>query len=1341
MPREMRFNMGECKNDIGGYFIIDGKEKSVVPQEKFGDNMLRVSKEVSETVICSAEIKSVSENTAKPIRTLRIEMLAPSPRYSNYNIVVTVPNVRKPVPLFIVFRALGIITDKQIVEMCLLNLEKNEGLIDLFIPSVHDAGPIMTQAAALHYIAHLTKTKTATNALYILTDYFLPHIGETNFKEKALFLGYMVQRMLAVHKGIEQPVDRDSFRYKRIELVGTLMDELFREYYKMQFNYITVEFEKKLYYNAELYENDLHGLVMTSYKDIFKNRIVEEGFRKAFKGNWGAAEHSKRIGVVQDLNRLSFNSALSHLRKTNLSVASGAKLVGPRVLNGSQWGLMDPIDTPDGGNIGLHKQMCIMTQVSRRVSREPMIAWLKKHGDLQGIEEQPLALLANMTKVFVNGYWAGVVTTPFELVNNFKAHRRNGLIPLFMSICFESATNIVSIFTDEGRLCRPIYYYDTDLKRMSYTTDELKKDYSWTDLLHGFNKREKDGVNFTEFYNLNELYSGIDHNETNPNKYKRFIEKKGIIDYIDPNEEETALIALHQPLPNAEHRYTHCEIHESLIFGMMCNLVIYPHHNPATRNSFSTGQSKQAVSLYHTNYTMRMDKTAVLLNQGQKPLVKSRYYDYICHEEHPYGENAIVALMCYTGYNVEDAVLINEGALQRGLFRTTYFTVYEAHEERTVKGGVQTSSKQFVNIGTTLKNVRGIKAEYDYSKLDEHGLVKEGTEMTDRTIVIGCAHTSAHDPDLYDASKTTKKGQLGIVDKTYITEGEEGTKIAKVRIREERMPAMGDKMASRSGQKGTIGQIIREQDMPFTKNGLRPDIIVNPHAMPTRMTVGQLVECLVGKSCLELGYHGDCTAFMSSDKQIGAFGEVLNGCGYHSSGNEILYNGMTGEQLEAEVYIGPNYYMRLKHMVKDKVNYRSKGPRMMLTRQPVGGRANDGGLRIGEMERDVMIAHGATDFLRESMLDRGDHYYMAVCNKTGGIAVYNPEKNLFLSPLADGPLRYTESLDGKNMQVEQITKYGRDFSVVKVPYVFKLLMHELQAINVKMCIITEDNINQFDTMNFSNNIMLLTNGQLESVDDVKNHIRGKKKPQRNVETQLKNTRIEDVFPSLEKTENYEDDWSWVNGGKAGDRKASAASDHQNHRDHRDQSDYHNHRNHLNHDQSNQSKETENSHIQPVLNTFEKGQPVIFAGDFKKDRVWTIEKIIGNYATIQTTDTIGLDDNKNVVRLQDLQKMPEMPLAPVAAMQEPVAALVPQAPTQAALPNITIVTGNGNEVSAPPPPTITTTPTTSVVQGGAVEQPIMIKKPAPIIAAATTVEQPVVETLDRKSGPITVQKLG
>lgn len=1330
LPKEMRFNMGECRNDIGGYFIIDGKEKTVIPQETFGNNMLRVSKVDSDTVICTAEIKSVSENTSKPIRTLSVELLAPGNRYSNMNIVVNIPNVRKPVPLFIVFRALGIVTDKDIVEMCLLESanDANSSMQDLFIPSVHDAGPVMTQAAAIHFIAHLTKTKTNSNALFILTDYFLPHIGETNFTEKAYFLGYMVKRLLLVHQGMELPVDRDSFRYKRVELVGTLMYQLFREYYKIQMKHIHVSFEKKLYYNQQMYENDLHGLIMLNYKEVFAQRHVEEGFRKAFKGNWGSTEHTKRIGAVQDLNRLSFNSALSHLRKTNLSIDAGAKLVGPRVLNGSQWGLLDPIDTPDGGNIGLHKQLCIMTQVSRGVSREPMIKWLKEKCALKSVEECGKSSLSKMTKVLVNGYWAGCTDTPIEMVDKFKIFRRNGLIPIFVSICFESGSNAISIFTDEGRLCRPIFYYDNDLKQMSFES-KMTKDgkFSWTNLMNGSNKRpesnESIGINSEKFYELHELYADVDNEETNPHKLKRFIENKGIIDYMDPNEEENALVCINAKSCEATteegKKYTHCEIHESLIFGMMCNLVIFPHHNPATRNSFSTGQSKQAVSMYHTNYSMRMDKTSLILNQGQKPLVKSRYMEHICNEENSYGENAIVALMCYTGYNVEDAVLINEGAIQRGLFRTTYFSVYETHEEKTTVGGV-TSSKRFLNVGAD-ESVRGLKAEHDYSKLDEHGLVKEGTEMNDRTVIIGCAYSVPGDAAMHDASKTTKKGQLGIVDKTYITEGEEGTKIAKVRIREERLPAIGDKMASRSGQKGTIGQIIPERDMPFTKDGLKPDIIVNPHAMPTRMTVGQLVECLVGKACLNMGYHGDCTAFTSTNAQIGEFGKVLNSCNFHSSGNELLYNGMTGEQLEAEVYIGPNYYMRLKHMVKDKVNFRAKGPRTQLTRQPVSGRANDGGLRIGEMERDVMIAHGATDFLRESMLDRGDQYYMAVCNKTGAIAVYNPDKNLFMSPMADGPLKFVESLDGKELNVEHVTKYGRDFSVVRVPYVFKLLMHELQTINVKMSLITEDNINQFDNMNFSNNISLLTNGSSLSSDDVMSQIKFvlKGEPAKTVGPEIeieKKKKKDNEYKGLEFNSLGEEkietiDWSEV--GNDNHKPADWLNEGLDEYEVEDWNSYGK--------TEGANGKTEGANGKPegtvegmegregknfTLNggsadpdsefELKKNDVVIFAGDFKKDRRWLIRKIKGNFAKIETNDfSEGLspENSTNIVELRNLKKadtlIPEPTLKPVGQLvpQAHAQAQPMQAPTQPV--QINVVTGNNNKLTESP--AIETTP--------------------------------------------------
>jgi hypothetical protein len=258
--------------------------------------------------------------------------------------------------------------------------------------------------------------------------------------------------------------------------------------------------------------------------------------------------------------------------------------------------------------------------------------------------------------------------------------------------------------------------------------------------------------------------------------------------------------------------------------------------------------------------------------------------------------------------------------------------------------------------------------------------------------------------------------------------------------------------------------------MPFTREGIRPDIIINPHAIPSRMTIGQLVECITGKACAQFGAFGDCTAFNNEGSKIGIFGEMLTKVGFHSSGNEILYNGMTGEQISTEIFMGPTYYMRLKHMVKDKINYRPLGPRTALTRQPVSGRANDGGLRIGEMERDVLISHGISDFLKESMMERGDKYKIAICNVTGMIAIYNPAKNLFISPMADGPIQFTGSLDGKTMNIENITRFGREFSIVEVPYTLKLLIQELQTMNIQLRIITEENIEQLENMTFSKNI-------------------------------------------------------------------------------------------------------------------------------------------------------------------------------------------------------------------------------------------------------------------------------
>jgi DNA-directed RNA polymerase II subunit RPB2 len=1460
LNKDVRFNMGECRNDCGGYFIIDGMEKVIISQEKFADNLLYIRKNKDDdTYSFSAEIRSVSEDTSKPIRTTAVKIVAPSPSLSNNQIVVAVPNVKKPVPLFILMRALGVISDKDIIKTCLLTdlddeIENNKNpYIDLFIPSVHDAYKFFNQQNALEFIAELTKRGTVSSVIEILSDYFLPHVGELNFLDKAYFLGYMVNKLLKVYTKEEKPTDRDNFRFKRVELSGTLLYDLFREYYLIQKKDITRKIDEEYYYHKgeykedetlsrkekkqikskdksgdkkeeNKYKNNFIGLIEANFKTFFKDRLVEQGFRKAFKGNWGSEAHTKRIGAVQDLNRLSWNTFISHLRKINLPLDASAKVVGPRLLNSSQWGFIDPIDTPDGGNIGLHKHMSISTYITSGSSGHPIIKWLRLNTPMRNILECSPEQLGSSSKIFVNGNWVGVIDTPIELVNLLKLYRRNGIIPVYTSFSFNYQKNEVSIYTDSGRLSRPIYYIENN--KLSYDRREIHNllesgKITWEQIISGF--MPKTDENFktknNKIYDLSSLYKDIGSDKgLILEKLQHF---KSMVDYVDTSEEETLLIAVSTDELKKNKWYTNMEIDPSLILGVMGNMIIYPENNPVTRNSFSCGQSKQAVSVYHSNYQMRIDKMGVILNYGQTPLIKSRYLEYVNNEEQPYGVNAIVAIMSYTGYNVEDAILINEGAIQRGIFRTTYYSSYQDREESSKITGM-TNSK-FASIEKN--NVTGKKKGYDYSFLDDHGLVKENTELNDKTILIGKINSSLTTKDVWtDDSVKPKKGQLGYVDKSFITLGEEGFNVAKVRVREERLPAIGDKMAcalptqqvltnegwveikdiditkhklatldingnmcyeypvnkfeydhngkmyyvknkqvevvctlnhklyvkrrekvkgdkeyelleaekvigkmvrfqksmknvypdveymvfgekqykmddwlqllgmfiadgsvnnravvlsahkqrkvdfntdiltkldiefyhdsyngyfainigknkevynelkkyslgalnkylpeyvwslsqrqciillealmegdghtyadgfsrygtispklandicrlavhcswsgvtkiaaepgdnkhvitgtkgynsgkshtieskntyykisvirkqnqpyinkkvndsneeklidyegkvycvempsshlyymrennfapsmlignSRAGQKGTLGLIIPEDDMPFTEDGIRPDLIINPHAIPSRMTIGQIIESLFGKVCTSYGAFGDCTAFQVKGPNYSTYAPLLVKAGFNSSGNQVLYNGMTGEQLAADIYIGPTYYMRLKHMVKDKINYRARGPNTVLTRQPVQGRANDGGLRIGEMERDGVLAHGMSYFLNESFMVRGESkdYYIAVCNKSGAIAIYNEAKNLFLSPAVDGPIKFNTNPDG-TQSIMNISRFGRSFSILRVPYAFKLLIQELQVMNVQMRIITEENVDQLLSMSYSDNI-------------------------------------------------------------------------------------------------------------------------------------------------------------------------------------------------------------------------------------------------------------------------------
>ena len=1062
LPKETIYTMGECKHDYGGYFIIDGKEKVIIPQEKFGDNMIYI-REVNDNIHdFSVEVRSVSEDTSKPQRTFAIRRVAPSATYTNGQIMVFIPNVRKSIPLFIVFRALGIISDKDICKMIVHDLDKYPHYLKTLIPCVHDAGQIFNQMNALEFIGSFTKVKTIKESYNILINYLLPHVGEMNFKTKAFYIGHMVFELLKViHK--DQPLtDRDSFKYKRVDTTGYLMKELFLEYANIMYASIYQSIDKELFYNKSAYidkeeplENNYLFINLFNSKHFIEENYIEQGFKKAFKGNWGSKAHTKRLGVLQSLNRLSYNSFMSHLRKINLEIDSSAKIVKPHLLHGSQWGVIDPVDTPDGGSVGFHKHMAIMCKITGHISVHEVIKWFNENITLDDIkihflEECEHIDIASYTKIFINGLWLGIVKDAYKLKKVFRECRLIGIIPSVVSFSFDILSNKIEVYSDEGRLTRPLLYFEG--KHISYKNviDKVEK-MKWSQYIKGtvdLETKLDPTSDILESFYPRRLLEKKDNLEL----------KKAILEYIDTSEAETLYITSSIDNVKLGHTYTHCEIHPSLILGIMGNQIIFPEHNQLPRDVFSCGQSKQAVSLYHSNFLNRIDKMGVILNYGQKPIVRSRYLNYLHEEQHPNGENAIVAIMCHTSYNVEDSILINESAVKRGLFNTTYYNMYETYEETNTGQTSNLSEKRVANVLDY--NLQKTKPGFNYNELDKNGLIKQNTMVDDKTVLIGKISYPKNNPtNVTDDSIFPKKGQLGYVDKTYITENDDGRRIAKVRIREERKPAVGDKFASRAGQKGTIGLLIPEENMPYTKDGIRPDLIINPHALPSRMTIGQLIESIFSKMACVKGCGVDSTAFLTKGPKHKIVGEMLNNFDYHSTGNELLYNGMTGEQIESNIYIGPTYYLRLKHMVKDKINYRARGPKTLLTRQTNHGRANDGGLRIGEMERDGVIAHGMSTFLYDSLMNRGDTYKVAICNHSGTLAIYNKEGDFFYSPMIDGPIKY-ENIDKNTFVPNLITKYGKEFSIVEIPYSFKLLIQELTSMNVQMRLITADNIEQ-----------------------------------------------------------------------------------------------------------------------------------------------------------------------------------------------------------------------------------------------------------------------------------------
>ncbi|VAI21472.1 unnamed protein product [Triticum turgidum subsp. durum] len=957
--------LGECPYDQGGYFVINGSEKVLIAQEKMSTNHVYVFKKRQPNKFAYVgEVRSMAENQNRPASSMFVRMLSRAGAKggsSGQYIRATLPYIRADIPIIIVFRALGFVADKDILEHICYDFSDTQ-MMELLRPSLEEAFVIQNQQVALDYIGKrgatvgVTREKRIKYAKEILQKEMLPHVGVGEFCEtkKAYYFGYIIHRLLMCALGRRAEDDRDHYGNKRLDLAGPLLGGLFR---------MCVDNGKEV-----------------NLQFAIKAKTITSGLKYSLAtGNWGQA---------------------------NQAGTRAGKLAKPRQLHNSHWGMMCPAETPEGQACGLVKNLALMVYITVGSAANPILEFLEEWGT-ENFEEISPAVIPQAAKIFVNGCWVGIHRNPDLLVKTLRRLRRQIDVNTEVGVVRDIRLKELRLYTDYGRCSRPLFIVENQRllikkKHIRALQQRETPDEGWHDLV-----------------------------------------AKGFIEYIDTEEEETTMISMtirdletsrHNPGEAYSETYTHCEIHPSLILGVCASIIPFPDHNQSPRNTYQSAMGKQAMGIYVTNYQLRMDTLAYVLYYPQKPLVTTRAMEHLHFRQLPAGINAIVAIACYSGYNQEDSVIMNQSSIDRGFFRSLFFRSYRDEEKK---------------MGTLVKeefgrpnreNTMGMR-HGSYDKLDDDGLAPPGTRVSGEDVIIGKTSPIPQDDAQGQATRYSKRdhstslrhSESGMVDQVLLTTNADGLRFVKVRMRSVRIPQIGDKFSSRHGQKGTVGMTYTQEDMPWTIEGITPDIIVNPHAIPSRMTIGQLIECIMGKVAAHMGKEGDATPF--TDVTVDNISKALHKCGYQMRGFETMYNGHTGRKLTAMIFLGPTYYQRLKHMVDDKIHSRGRGPVQILTRQPAEGRSRDGGLRFGEMERDCMIAHGAAFFLKERLFDQSDAYRVHVCEKCGLIAIANLKKNSF------------ECRGCKNKT---------DIVQVHIPYACKLLFQELMAMAIAPRMLTHE---------------------------------------------------------------------------------------------------------------------------------------------------------------------------------------------------------------------------------------------------------------------------------------------
>eukprot|EP00884_Botryococcus_braunii_P009393 jgi/Botrbrau1/18455/Bobra.0072s0038.1 len=986
--------LGECPLDPGGYFVVKGTEKVILIQEQLSKNRIIVDVDGHGQITASVT-SSTHERKSKTNLVLKAGVIK-----LRHNAFTDDLNI------MIVFKAMGMASDQEIMHL----IGADSTFTQLLLPSVQDCRKegVTTPAQALQFLAkHVTSRqipKQSTQAKRksreddardILANVVVCHVAAPgyDFADKVLYIAMMVRRMLYAMGNPKYIDDRDYYGNKRLELAGGQIAILFEDLFKRFNNEIKRSVDLSLSRAGK--SGQMHDLTK-----MLPVALITQGLESAISsGNWHISRfRMDRKGVTQVLNRLSFIAVLGMMTRISSQFEKTRKVSGPRALQPSQLGMVCPADTPEGESCGLVKNLAMMTHVTTDEDEKRLLDLIYALGTHPASTLSPHDLhRKGHALVMLNGTILGVHARPKRLLRTLRQLRRAGYVGEFVSV--HRGMDILSIACDGGRVCRPLIICDRGVPRL--TPDHVAKmktgEWDFNDLL-----------------------------------------RRGIVEYLDVNEENDVRVAMYEE--NCSPDVTHLEIEPFTFLGVVAGLIPFPHHNQSPRNTYQCAMGKQAMGNIAYNQLNRSDTLLYLLVYPQRPLLSTKTIELVGFDKLGAGQNATVAVMSYSGYDIEDAIVLNKASLDRGFGRCVVLR-RQGHSFKKKNGDFVVDPFRKDEKGNEID--RKLDKRERWRAIEDDGMAAVGDWINSGDFVINRAvpkiplsskdTTPKWDEETYKDVPVSWKGPPGepcIVERVLLTSNDEFHLIVKVMIRHTRRPELGDKFSSRHGQKGVVGIIVQQEDMPFSESGICPDLIMNPHGFPSRMTVGKMIELLGSKAAVLEGKLKYGTAFgerVGLADSVKSISEVLVRAGYSYSGKDFLTSGTLGTPLEAFIFMGPVYYQKLKHMVVDKMHARAKGPRVVLTRQPTEGRSRDGGLRLGEMERDCLIGYGASNLLLERLMVSSDEFTVHVCEHCGLMGYYDA---------------------GRGYAVCPSTKLPDKMAKLQMPYACKLLFQELQAMNI-----------------------------------------------------------------------------------------------------------------------------------------------------------------------------------------------------------------------------------------------------------------------------------------------------